>query len=336
MRASRLVSALMLLQARQTMTARDLAEALEVSIRTVYRDMESLQAAGVPLYADTGRTGGYRLVEGYRTRLTGLTHDEAQALFLTGLPQAADDLGLGAVLAGAERKLQAALPPELRQRAEAVRDRFHLDAPGWYAERDSPAYLGQVAAAVWEQRRITVIYRRWTEPEIVRRTLEPLGMVLKAGRWYVIARTADGGAPRTYRVGQVLGVEQVGEPFERPVGFDLAGYWRGQLEGFQERLFQGEATVRLSPRGLDRVRDVWGDAAVASVIKTAGEPDAAGWITAQLPIESLTHAETELLKVGAEVEVLDPAELRVRLQTTAAALATLYSTPDLTQVPDTL
>lgn len=323
MRASRLVSALMLLQARQTMTARELAAALEVSVRTVYRDMESLQHAGVPIYADTGRAGGYRLVEGYRTRLTGLTHDEAQALFLTGLPQAADDLGLGAVLAGAERKLQAALPPELRRRAEAVRDRFHLDAPGWYAERDSPTYLADVAAAVWEQSRLTVLYRHWTEPEIVRRTLEPLGMVLKAGRWYVVART-EAGSPRTYRVGQILGVERVGEPFDRPADFDLAAYWQGQLEGFRERLIQGTATVRLSPRGRERIRDVWSDAAVASVTATASEPDDSGWITARLPIESLTHAETELLKVGAEVEALEPTELRDRLRATAAALAELY------------
>ncbi len=330
MRASRLVSALMLLQARQTMTARELADALEVSVRTVYRDMESLQLAGVPIYADTGRSGGYRLVEGYRTRLTGLTRDEAQALFLTGLPQAADDLGLGAVLAGAERKLHAALPPELRRPAEAVRDRFHLDAPGWYAERDSPAHLADVAAAVWQQRRLTVRYRRWKEPAIVRRTLEPLGMVLKAGRWYVVARTQSvdirtDGPPRTYRVGQVLGVEQVGEPFERPADFDLAGYWRGQLEGFQQRLFQSTATVRLSPRGLERIRDVWGDAAVTSVIGTASEPDEAGWVTARVPIETLGHAETELLKVAAEVEVIEPADLRERLQTTAGALAAIYA-----------
>lgn len=328
MRASRLVSALMLLQARRTMTARELADELEVSVRTVYRDMESLQHSGVPLYADSGRSGGYRLVEGYRTRLTGLTHDEAQALFLTGLPQAADQLGLGAVLASAERKLQAALPAELRTRAEEVRERFHLDAPGWYAERDEPPCLAEVAAAVWQQRRLTVIYRRWREPSVVRRTLEPLGMVLKAGRWYVVARSADGGPPRTYRVNQVLGVEGTGDPFERPADFDLADYWRAQLEGFQERLVQGTATVRLSPAGLDRSRDVWSDAATASVTTTATAPDPDGWITASLPIESLTHAETEMLKLGAQVEVLAPPELRDRLTRIAADLAARYRGPE--------
>lgn len=324
MRASRLVSALMLLQARRTMSARELADELEVSVRTVYRDMESLQLAGVPIYADTGRTGGYRLIEGYRTRLTGLTHDEAQALFLTGLPQAADQLGLGAVLASAERKLQAALPTELRQRAGEVRDRFHLDAPSWYAERDEPPCLAEVAAAVWKQHRITVLYRRWKEPELVRRTLEPLGMVLKAGRWYVVARSADGGPPRTYRVGQVRSVEGTGDPFERPPEFELAQYWRAQLEGFQQRLIQGTATVRLSPAGLERSRDVWSDAASASVTATATEPDRDGWITAGLPIESLTHAETEMLKLGAQVEVLEPPALRERLTRTAADLAARY------------
>ncbi|WP_152363975.1 helix-turn-helix transcriptional regulator [Microlunatus speluncae] len=325
MRASRLVSVLMLLQARQSMTAQELADELGVSVRTVYRDMESLQFAGVPLYADTGRGGGYRLIEGYRTRLTGLTRDEAQALFLTGLPQAADDLGLGAVLAGAERKLHAALPPELRRQAETVRDRFHLDAPGWYADRDNPAYLADVAAALWQQRRLTVLYRRWKEPALVRRTLEPLGLVLKAGRWYLVARTAEDGPPRTYRVNQVLGVEEIGEAFDRPTDFDLAAYWHDQLAGFQERLFQDIATIRLSPRGLERIRDLWGDAAVASVIDTATEPDPDGWTTARIPIESLGHAETEVLKVGAEVELLTPVELRDRLRATAAALAAVYS-----------
>ena len=181
----------MLLQARREMSARELADELGVSIRTVYRDMSSLQTAGIPIYADAGRTGGYRLLDGYRTRLTGLTTEEAQALFLTGVPKAADDLGLGAVVAGAERKLEAALPPELRQRAETVRARFHLDAPGWYDDGEATPHLSTIAGAVWEQRRVAVLYRRWKEPSIVRRVLDPLGIVLKAGRWYLVARVDE-------------------------------------------------------------------------------------------------------------------------------------------------
>jgi predicted DNA-binding transcriptional regulator YafY len=325
MRASRLLSALMLLQARREMSARELADELGVSMRTVYRDMSSLQAAGIPIYADSGRAGGYRLLDGYRTRLTGLTTEEAQALFLTGVPQAADDLGLGAVVAGAERKLEAALPPELRQRAEAVRARFHLDAPGWYDDGEATPHLGAIARAVWEQRRVAVLYRRWKEPTIVRRILEPLGIVLKAGRWYLVARTIDRESPRTYRVGQILEAVVTDEPFDRPDGFDLAGHWRASLVGFRERLQQGEAVVRLSPRGRERAADAYPANVIEALRRTETPPDGAGWITAKLPIESLTHAESELLKLGRDVEVVAPIELRDRIAATSRDLAAMYA-----------
>jgi predicted DNA-binding transcriptional regulator YafY len=159
-RASRLVSLLLLLQARGRLTADQLAEELEVSVRTIYRDVQSLHAAGVPLYGEAGDGGGYRLLDGYRTRLTGLTAGEAETVFLAGLPTAAAELGLGAALATAELKLQAALPAGLRERAARVRDRFHLDAPGWYYDGDSSPHLAAVADAVWNQRRVEVRYRR--------------------------------------------------------------------------------------------------------------------------------------------------------------------------------
>lgn len=325
MRASRLVSALMLLQSRREMSARELADELDVSVRTVYRDMSSLQTAGIPIYADPGRNGGYRLLDGYRTKLTGLTTDEAQALFLTAVPKAADDLGLGAVVAGAERKLEAALPAELRARAEIVRDRFHLDAPGWYDAGEPTPHLATVAAAVWEQRRLVVLYRRWKEPDMVRRTLEPLGVVLKAGRWYLVARTDEHAQIRTYRVGQILEAETLDDRFERPSDFDLVGYWGESVVGFRERLQQGEAVIRLTRRGRTRVADAYPATVTEAIAATESAPDDHGWVTATVPIESLGHAESEFLKLGPDIEVLAPAALRERLVASARALTAMYA-----------
>src|SRR3954464_6003157 len=186
-RASRLVSLLLLLQTRGRMTAGELAEELEVSVRTVYRDVESLGAAGVPVYADRGPAGGYQLLDGYRTRLTGMTGDEAGTLFLAGVPGPAAELGLGSVLPAAELKLRASLPGELADRADRVRERFHLDAPGWFRADEPTPYLSTVASAVWDSRQLAIRYRRWKAPREVSRTLDPLGVVLKAGRWYLVA-----------------------------------------------------------------------------------------------------------------------------------------------------
>ena len=324
MRASRLLSTLLLLQARGRMTARELADELEVSIRTVYRDVESLHAAGIPLYGDAGPGGGYQLLDGYRTRLTGLTDGEAQALFLAGLPGPAAELGLGAVVATAAVKLEAALPAELRDRAALVRERFHLDAPGWYHDGDRSPYLAAAADAVWHRRTVRIRYRRWKAPTDVTRTLRPYGLVLKAGKWYLVAGGEPGWAPRTFRVNHILDLCDLGLPFERPVGFDLAEFWESHIVEFRTNLWQGEAVVRLSARARERLAHLAGSAVNAAVDRTAGEPGARGWVTATVPIESLIHAETEFLKLGAEVEVLEPAELRERMAGTARALAALY------------
>ena len=322
MRASRLVSIVLLLQARGRLTAAELAGILEVSVRTIYRDVGALHAAGIPLYGDAGPAGGYQLLDGYRTRLTGLTPPEAEALSLSGVPAAAAELGLGAVLTGAELKLQAALPAGLRDRAARIRERFYLDAPGWYSDADSSPYLAAVADAVWNQRRIEIGYRRWAEPTDVTRTLDPHGVVLKAGRWYLVARSGEDF--RTYRVNQILALTTLDEGFDRVAGFDLAGYWESYLSGFHDRLYRGEATVRLSQAGRDRLREVMSQAVVSAVEAGAGAPDERGWITAAVPIESLTHAHGEFLRLGAEVEILAPAGLRDMMRRTAAGLAGLY------------
>ncbi|MEU5991178.1 WYL domain-containing protein [Spirillospora sp. NPDC047418] len=337
MRASRLLSLLLLLQTRERMTARELAAELEVSVRTVYRDVESLSTAGVPVYADRGPDGGYRLLGGYRTRLTGLTEAEAASLPLSGIPGPATQLGLGDVLA-AELKLLAALPPALRTRATRIRERFHLDAPGWFRTPDDVPHLHAIADAVWNQHPIQIRYRRWQRPQQVTRTLEPLGVVLKAGSWYLIAQPADTTAePRTYRISRVLALSVLPDRFDRPAGFDLAAHWTAYTERFEADSYPEHATVLLSPEGLTRAQillppamaraalDARADGADGADRDAADPPGPRTWIRAVLPIESVRHAHVEFLKLGADVEVLDPPELRAMITATVRALAARYT-----------
>ncbi|TDV52195.1 helix-turn-helix transcriptional regulator [Actinophytocola oryzae] len=323
-RASRIVQLLLLLQTRGRLTAAQLAAELEVSVRTVYRDVDALHAAGVPLYGEAGHAGGYRLVEGYRTRLTGLTENEADSLFLTGLPGPAHDLGLGAEVAAAWLKLTASLPPELRDRATRIQQRFHLDAPGWYAEPDDTPALVAAADAVWRERRIHIEYHRWRAPSEVTRTVDPYGLVLKAGRWYLV------GASRrisTYRVSQIRTLTVLDEGFQRPAGFDLGAYWESYLADFDARRHTDTSTVRISPELRKRLVETVEPSIHRAVEETASAPDDDGWVTAVVPIEQPDHALRLFLGFGADIEVLAPDWLRQRITASVAALARTYS-PD--------
>ncbi|SCL14080.1 Predicted DNA-binding transcriptional regulator YafY, contains an HTH and WYL domains [Micromonospora rhizosphaerae] len=325
MRASRLISLVLLLQSRETMTATALARELEVSERTVYRDVLALSAAGVPVYADRGRAGGYRLLGGYRTRLTGLTRDEAEALFLAGLPGPAGDMGLADAVAAAELKVLAALPPSLRDAPARTGQRFHLDVPGWFREAGPPPWLTELARAVWRDRVVELRYRRGGRE--VARSVQPYGLVLKSGTWYLVGRV--GADVRTYRVDRVVGVEVGEETFDRGEGFDLAGYWREQAEAFLRGMFTERVTVRLSPAGLRALR--WAAEArfaYDEAVAAAGEPDGQGWVVTRLPVESVPVAYDVLLRLGPEVEVLDPPELRARFAEAARRSAALYAAGD--------
>ena len=318
MRASRLLSILTTLQARGQVTAPALAEALEVSVRTIYRDIDALSAAGVPVYAERGAEGGYRLVDGYRVRLNGLSPREAEALFLGGLGDAADDLGLGAAAAAAQIKLLAALPQDQRASAEQMRARFHLDAPGWFTDADRPAHLGAMADAVWRQRRLRIRYRSWKGE--VERTVDPLGIVMKAGAWYVVG--AVEASLRTFRIGRVEALEVVAETFTRPAGFDLAAYWKASTERLDAELYPHVAVVRLSPLGLRILMSVSPPFVRAGL--ELDPPGADGWRQGRLPVGPYRQAVYDLARLGPEVEVLEPAELRAGLAELLGRAAELY------------
>ncbi|MFI9254202.1 helix-turn-helix transcriptional regulator [Streptomyces sp. NPDC053069] len=325
MRAARLIKMVLLLQSRPSMTAAELARELEVSERTVTRDAQALSEAGVPVYADRGRAGGYRLVGGYRTRLTGLARSEAEALFLSGVPGALREMGLEDAASAARLKVSAALLPSLRDAPDSAAQRFHLDAPAWFREPETPALLPVVAEAVWDDRRVTARYRRGEEE--VERLLEPYGLVLKAGVWYLCARVVGGGAFRTYRIDRFGAVDPLEERFARDPDFDLPGHWAEQAERFARSLLRAEVIVRLSPGGVRALRYACDPMSAREALSEVGEPDGEGWVTVTLPVESEEVAHTQLTALGADVEVLAPESLRERFAETAARLAALYGGP---------
>ncbi|MEW2487465.1 WYL domain-containing protein [Streptomyces sp. NPDC048411] len=322
MSADRLLSMLLLLQTRGRMSARRLADELSVSVRTAYRDLDRLQAAGIPVRAEQGRVGGYQLLDGYRTRLTGLSEREARALFLAGLPTPAADLGLAAEVAAARLKLLAALPAGLREEATRADAMFHLDAPGWYREAEATPYLPLLVEAVFSRHAVDVRYRRWREPQEVNRRLHPYGLVLKSGTWYLVA--AANGRIATYRITQVLDAMLSDERFERPEDFVLGEYWSSYLDDFQARRYTGTATIRLSPKGRERLPANVPPEVVRAFDATAQAVGDDGWIEAVIPTESTEHARGELLRLGIDVEVVAPEELRRAMADAVCVLARTY------------
>jgi predicted DNA-binding transcriptional regulator YafY len=320
MRASRLVQLLLLLQARGRLTAASLASELEVSERTIHRDVEALSAAGVPIYAERGPHGGIQLVDGYRTRLTGLTGDEAEALFLSGLPGPAAELGLGTVVAAARLKVLAALPTELRARASRLVERFHLDAAGWFHASESVPHLGVLADAVWEARRVTVGYRRAGGE--VDRILDPLGLVLKAGVWYLVA--ASDGQVRTYRISRFSRVSPTDRTFERPSDFDLASHWRESIEAYEASTPRIEITVRVDPRAIGILADLVGERSVRDA-ERIGDDGPDGWRQLRLTVDWPEEVPARLVALGDRVEVVAPAEIRDRVRTTAERVLSRYA-----------
>ncbi len=322
MRASRLVNLLLLLQSRGGLTAAELSRELEVSVRTIHRDVEELSAAGVPIFAERGPLGGIRLVDGYRTRLTGMTADEAEALFLAGLPGPAAQLGLGTVVAAAQLKVMAALPPELRSRASRIVERFHLDVAGWFHAGDSVPHLATLSSAVWDGRALRITYERGSGPrDPVERTLDPLGLVLKGGMWYVIGAT--NGQIRTYRASRVLEATLLDDRVERPAGFDLAAYWQESSAAYERDVPTVDVTVRVPKDREWRIADAFGQAALAAGQRLE-EADPDGWERLRLTLSWPDEVPGKLLSIGSSLEVLGPPDIRDRVLATASRIVERY------------
>ncbi|MBJ7553961.1 helix-turn-helix transcriptional regulator [Marinomonas spartinae] len=318
MRASRILKLLMMLQSHEKVTARALADACETSIRTVYRDIEALSAIGVPVYSEQGVQGGYRLLHGYRTRLNGLSANEAEILFLAGLSGPAQKMGLDTTLADAQLKLKAALPEDLRHEADRLQSRFLLDAPNWFFDDEKVAYLPKLMTAVLEQRLIVMQYQSWKGE--IKRQLQPLGIVLKGGQWYLIAKVDRD--IRTYRVSRIELLTLLDENFERPKDFNLVAFWQDSLRRMETLQFPIIAEVRLTALGVKIMQHVCSSYAVNQA--TIEPVDDSGWHRARFPVGDTPYGCTELLRFGAELEVLGPPKLRLAMEELVSSLATLY------------
>lgn len=320
MRASRLVSIVLILQSRRTCTADELAAELEVSARTIYRDLEELAVAGVPVYATRGPGGGYKLVGGYQTRLTGLTDDEAESLLLVDTSAPLEALGLGPAVLAARLKVMAALPEAVRDRARTVAGWVHLDLPGWFDEPPSlPACLPTLAEAVLRQRPVSFAYR---QPETAeRRTVEPLGLVLKGRSWYLVAMRE--GRLLTYAAWRIEAAELSEGSVTRPEAFDLAATWAQLVNEFEQSLPSVRVQVRATGDARRRLRRVV-DTRSVGVTDWVGTPVGNGWHELTVVFERLEYARHNLLALGSDVEVLAPVELREGVAAEVRAMIKIY------------
>lgn len=305
MRASRLLSIQMLLAMRGHMTARELAEELEVSLRTLHRDVDQLTAAGVPIYAERGRTGGFRMLEGWKPALDGLTPAEAEVVLLGGLVGPAADLGLGDRLESAHMKILAAMPAAWRVDALRISSRLHLDSDDWYSEGEGTQHLAVIAAAVWGERQLRMRYRSWKETS--ERTVSPMGLVLKAGHWYFVAVGLSG--LRTYRIASVDDVTLLNAVVERPPNFDLATYWKESVRRLEMDLYRRRASIRANAKGLRNLCAL-GRVFAQAVARVEIPTSHTATVELTIPLESSDFAIGQLARLAPDVEVLRPHNVR--------------------------
>lgn len=307
MRADRLLSILLLLQTGGRLTARDLAERLEVSERTIHRDMEALSTAGVPVTAERGAGGGWNLLGPYKTDLTGLNAAEIQALFMSKPDKLMDDLGLRGAYEAALVKLLAALPDRQRPNADDIRARIHIDGAGWHSRwEEEAACFAVVQEAVWCEQRLNIGYQR--EDGVVERVVDPLGLVAKKNTWYLVAGIE--GEIRTYRISRIVSAHLLEERVERPEGFDLAGFWEQSTREFVASLPRYAAVLRVAPDVLSRVKMGGSFARVESV----GEAEADGWHRVAMRFDVVEEAVLFVLGFGGRVRAVEPRDLWERVR----------------------
>jgi predicted DNA-binding transcriptional regulator YafY len=319
MRADRLVSIMLLLQVDRLVTARELAARLEVSERTIHRDMEALSAAGIPVFAERGSHGGWSLMEEYRTNLTGLNKDEIQALFATRPSRLLADLGLEKASDAALIKLMAAIPSASRGDAEYASQRIHIDTSGWNNSRESSTSLPTSQHAIWREHKLQFKYERGLDCDPVERLVDPLGLVAKGSAWYLVA--AIDGQVRSYRVSRVVEAKVLDQVFTRPKGFDLASFWEQSAASFKDNFPHYYATLRAHP---DIVPRMYAAGRFARVERVE-PPDPDGWTKVLMRFQFEHEACEYALSFGNRIEVLEPADLWEKVVEAARSVIEFYS-----------
>ncbi len=317
MRAERLLTILLLLQTNRRLTARELAERLEVSERTIQRDMEALSSAGIPVIAERGTGGGWMLMEGYRTNLTGLKPDEIMALFSSQPIRLLKDLGLHEAAETGLLKLLAALPSVFRRSAEYVRQRIFIDTSGWQRTGEDVGCLPALQDAVLRERKIDIEYERGDGTSVERR-VDPLGLVAKGSAWYLVA--AVEGEKRTYRISRIREARLTDESFERPEPFDLAAFWERTTVDFVDNLPRYTATLRADASIMHRLR--W--AGRFARVERIDAPDDEGWSKVAIRFETIQEACEYVLGFGPFIEVVEPDELRMEVIRRAKSVTAFY------------
>jgi predicted DNA-binding transcriptional regulator YafY len=321
-RADRLISLVLLLQARGRVSARDLATELEVSVRTVYRDLTALSTAGVPVVTEPGPHGGCWLLGGYRFPLRGLSPDEAEALLVLGVPRALAELGLGEALSAAYRKIS--VTSGVRAPEHAL---VYLDMPRWFHGEDRVPHLRTLAEAIKQRRYLRIGYRRGDHEEGTSRDVGPLGLVNKAGLWYLVATPlANGRKAIVFRASRITSARILSDQFGRPADFSLAAFWEQWSASFAGSRPAIEVRVRASPAALAAFPEIFGDA-VQRALDAAPPPDERGWREVTLSFEHETAAAHRLAGFGGDVEVLSSPAVRALLVAAARQILARYRSP---------
>jgi predicted DNA-binding transcriptional regulator YafY len=318
MRADRLIALLMLLQTRGRMTAGELALELEVSERTIYRDLTALSTAGIPVYTESGPGGGVRLVDHYRTNLTGLKEDEVRALFMLSIPAPLSELGVGQELKAALLKLAAALPGRQAEQ-DKVRQRIHLDSTSWFQPPGTSPHLHTLHRAVWDDRRLTLTYRHERGTQVTS-VVEPYGLVAKTSVWYLVAWREP--AVRVYRVSQIRDAQLRPEHFTRRPDFDLPQFWKDWCDDYECSRPNFVTRLRISPALQPYLSLAFGESAQQQTRQAA--PDDHGWITLALNFEHFDAARERVLALGRAIEVLEPEALRLSVIDVARQIVDFY------------